>query len=105
MGPADVVAASVCYLARWRSANEEATPQKLAERVSYYHPVHCRFCSSSAKDLLEIARRGPDAGTLAEWSRLSHAARLARIREAQAPPWWEEVIENADALTTDGGAS
>lgn len=110
---AEIVAASICYLARWHSrsalhghAGVEIPTLQVTERVeSFWHRKRCRFCNLDKEPLLEIARRSrhiPPA-VLATWNDLSKPARLARISEAQEPPWWDEVTR--EALTPAAGAT
>ncbi len=86
--PADAVAAAVCYLARWRGSGR---PAALVDRVTFFHPERCRFCDEDPAKLLELCR-SVDAGSRAGWSSLPSGARMARIREAQRPSWWEDYI-------------
>ncbi len=59
------------------------------------HPGKCRFCDEPTADLAAklTAWNADEAQDDArrEFMALSKAARYARRREAQEPPWWEQV--------------
>ena len=98
----DIVAASVCYLARWRKA--PASAKAALERVeTFWHPDRCRFCDTSLDELLAVCREPRDAGAIRVFQSLPPNARVARVREAQQPPWWEEFT--APPLTEEASAS
>ena len=100
--PADIVAASVCYLARWRKA--PASAKAALERVeTFWHPDRCRFCDTSLAELLAMCREPRDAASVRAFQSLPPLARVARVREAQQPPWWEEFT--SEPLTEEADAS
>jgi len=97
--PAEVAAASMCYLARWRQAARlhGGLTDAVTDRIeSFWHPTRCRFCGLPLEQLLVISRESLSPATArlrSEFQSLSREARLARIREAQEPPWWESFTE------------
>lgn len=82
---AESVAASVCWLARFRHGEIAA----VANGVSYWHKRACRFCETPMDELIALAdlSRIP-AEELKAWERLPAKARAARVYEAQEDPWW-----------------
>lgn len=94
---AEVVAASVCYLARcWTE------PGVLANTITAHHPAICRFCKTPLEELVAIATEGPDPHSRAAFVALPAKAQFARVREAAEPPWWEDVIDAEAATLTPG---
>lgn len=86
MTSAELIARSVCYLARWRIA------PSVDGATARLHPGTCAFCGIDLPDLATTLRERPTDAT--EWARLSREARFARIREAGAmptEPWWQAL--------------
>lgn len=83
---AEVVAASMCYLARFKTG---AKP--VDERTTFWHQRRCRFCDVADDELMKLADLGRcDPAAIEAWGRLPRKARAARIYEAQEKPWWND---------------
>ena len=101
--PAEIVAASRCYLARWRSRAvlHGTVTEAVTERVAtFWHEGTCRFCKESMDALLAVCRTSIDPATeqlRRQFASLPPAARLARVREAQAEPWWDSFVDDDGA--------
>lgn len=105
LSPAESVAAAYCWLTRW----SEPRPSQMAatfERVqSFWHPGRCRFCDTPLPTLIDLIDESkdrmlkePDDAQQRAWASfkaLGKNARLARIREAQETPWYEDVVNPA----------
>lgn len=89
---ADAIAASLCWLARFRHGDAAMIGEVNLESVGYWHRGGCRFCSKPMEDLLTTYGLGqvqPDQ--MRAFKELSKQARAARIREAQEVPWYEQL--------------
>lgn len=84
--PAEAIAASMCWLARFRYGEEGAAIEK---GVNFWHRKACRFCSLPASELLTTySLERVDQADLKAFQRLDRKARAARVYEAQEEPWW-----------------
>jgi hypothetical protein len=89
---AEAIAASLCWLARFRWGELGATYSGVLEGTTYWHKANCRFCTKPTEDL--ITTYGLDrveATQLKAFKELSRSTRAARIREAQEVPWYEQL--------------
>jgi hypothetical protein len=86
--PAELVAASLCWLARQR---DMATPNALGMRLTTRHPGTCRFCTLATDELMTAIRATQLNGEVKEFERLPRHAQYARVKEAQEPAWWEGI--------------
>lgn len=92
MTPADRVAASICWLARWRGQAPVGAEAALG-RAQERHPVPCRYCGVPLDELVKLIRAPRDAKAESAFEALDRKAQYARVREAQDPPWWEGAIK------------
>lgn len=85
MTPAQQIAASLCWLARWHGHTGSVNLDKARE----LHPTVCGFCKVPLDDLMaRMTDDPPHPQALIEFRRLPPGARFARIREAQEVEWW-----------------
>lgn len=100
---ADVVAASMCELAHFKARSAlhgHVAAVAIVERIdTLWHVGECRFCAMTKDQRITLAKRLAEipASVQDDFRRLPPAARLARIREAQAVPWWDELTREAPA--------
>lgn len=90
MKPAELVAASICWLSRWRGPMSSTMVLAKAERL---HPDRCRFCTVPMESLIrditaDRALIGSDPAFI-DFEKLNRRARFARVRQEQEDNWWE----------------
>lgn len=101
VSPAEAIAASLCWLSRFKLNSIRAEPggARIASKVeNYWHDRTCRYCDTPAPELMARINRAnaaldieEDERSLRAFKQLPPKARAARVREAQEVPWYDEI--------------
>jgi hypothetical protein len=92
ISPAEAIAASMCWLARFRHGDAAMIGEVNLDNIGYWHRAGCRFCTKPMNELVTTFAIGRcEKGSMAAFNALSKSARAARIREAQEVPWYEQL--------------
>lgn len=101
MTVAEVIAASLCWLDRFkltRATTAGGASRAQAQIESYWHATTCRYCPVKMEELMAkiVAETGRPEWEKreAEFKRLDRKARAARVREAQEEPWYEAATRS-----------
>lgn len=101
--PAETVAASCCWLARFKMAPtigaDEGGRRIVTKVESYWHNKACRYCRTPLEELMakieaanrEFATTEEGKRALSSFRHLPEKARTAKVREAQEAPWYDDL--------------
>lgn len=98
VAPAETVAASLCWLARFKVRQhfhgDRGTDRIGSQVDQFWHNKPCRFCTIDMDTLIAAVNASNAAMTEEQrrsFERLDRSAKTAKVREAQEESWLDEL--------------
>ena len=95
LGPAEAIAASLCWLARFRHGEDlGAASGAITHGADSRHRPGCRVCGMAVDDLITTySLDNVEPGSYKTFMELSRLDRADRIREAQEVQWYDTLSD------------